>query len=419
MGIVSISFRGSPCSTVWNVTQIHREGVNFVFALDRMTVRRPGPFVRLFGLLLCVISVIVLSYSVIVALGGGLIAVIIGCVGVAGCVGTLRLSITLMFVGWDTVLDRQARSVTRTAKFIRTIREERFDFDDFDAVEVQVLGSGQPDVAGPVAVVLMGPDMSLDIDDPGSVTSAALLQLLARVAASYDRRGRLALAASLAGFAGWRLRVAPSQFHRSPTPPRRSPNETPMLESGMPALVIPRIPLGMRIAAAVLVVAGTTAIVLIATIMPRNGGLETARNVVGLLALALIPLAGALSLAYRSRVEFDFPSRLMRRTGSFLWTRWDETYKFEQFEAIAVREVKVPMRRTPAQFVFLSGGFYEIGIYDDRSIPDSLLNRRAQHAQADRCRASAGTLAALCGLPMRLVAMDIERAEATTRANEI
>ena len=70
-------------------------------------------------------------------------------------------------------------------------------------------------------------------------------------------------------------------------------------------LAFPRIPLGMLIAALVTVVAGTLAIVLIATITPLGGGLQAARYVVGLLALALSPLAWALSRAYRSRVEID------------------------------------------------------------------------------------------------------------------
>jgi len=359
--------------------------------------------VRLLGVGLAFLGLIVLANSVILVLGGGLVPAVAGGLGIAGWVYSLKLDILLILLRWETVVDRQSRTVTVRARLVRTLREKRYRFEDFEAVEVRRLGGGQPDAPGTFAVLLVGPDAIVDVDDPGEVPSAALFQLIARVSAFQDRSGRLALAASLAEFTGLKLRDATGLIGPQTFTPRRPAYGTRLLDSGDPSLKISRVPTGARVAALVLLLAGTALMALIAPDALAGGGLRGARSVVGLLAVSVLPALGALGLAYRSSVLIDFPSRLVRRRGSFLGSRWDESYPLDQFEAVLVREVNVPLQRSPYRSVDLSGGRYELTLYDDRAVPRSLRTRETGLDRGQRCLASAETLAALCGLPVRVV----------------
>ncbi len=377
--------------------------------LDVVRVRRPEPPARLFGVLLFLMELLVLAKLVIFVLGGGLIPAIVGGLGIAGSAGIFRLAIPLILVRWETVVDRRSRTVTSKARLIRTLGESHYPFTDFEAVELRLLGGGPQDPNGVFAVVLVGPNVALDVDVPGPVPTAQLFHFLARLSAAFDRLGRWSLAVSLAEFTGLKFRDTTGRHHRSTSGPRRPPSEVRLLDSGNPVLKIVRVPLGARAAALVLLIAGTLFMALMAHSAwtePLGGGLGAARSVVDLLIMSVIPLAGALMLAYRSGVEIDFPSRSVRRRGSFLGSHWDETYSLDRFDAVFVREARIPFQKSAYRSVGLSGGPYEFVLYDDRSTPRELRTRGGKLSRADRCLASAETLSALCGLPMRVVKAD-------------
>lgn len=377
--------------------------------LHLLNVRRPTLPVRLLGVGALLGGIIVFAHSLILVLGGGLVAALVGCCGIAGSAFCLRPALLLILLRWETVVDWRSETVTRRARLNGTITENRHPFSDFQAIELRRLGGGQPDSPSPFAIVLVGPDAILDIDDPGPVPSAALFRLLARVAAYYDGPGRAALAGALVEFTGLKLRDC-TGWADHPTSARRPPYATDRLSSVDPVLAIQRVPRGARVASLALVVAGTVAIVLGLQAMPVGGGLLAAKATVDLVAMAVLPLAGALALSYRSRVVIDFPSRLVRRQGSFLGSRWDESYAFDQFEAVVVREARIRPRGATYRSVGLSAGRFEITMYDDRGVPQTLRGRVAGQDRGGRCLASAEALAALCGLPVRVIGPGDERA---------
>ncbi len=377
--------------------------------LDRLCVRRPAPAVRLVGVGLLLASLIVLAHCLILVLDSGPVLAIAGWCGIVGSAFSLRLAALLVLLRWETVLDRRSRTVTRRSRLIATIAEKSHGFSDFQAIELRRFKGTQPDLPSPFAIVLVGPDATLDIDDPGPVPSAALFWLLARLAACYDSPGRAALASALVEFTGLKLRDCTGWADR-PTSADRPPYAVEWLSSVDPVLEIQRVPRGARVAALALVCAGTAAIFLGVQAMPVGKGLPAARATVDLVAMAVLPLAGALALSYRSRVVIDFPSRLVRRQGSFLGSRWDESYDFDQFEAVFVRELKIRPRGSTYRSVGLSGGRFEITLYDDRGVPRTFSGRVAGQDRGERCLATAEALAALCGLPIRVIGPKDERA---------
>jgi hypothetical protein len=159
------------------------------------------------------------------------------------------------------------------------------------------------------------------------------------------------------------------------------------------------------------VIDGSIAVLLLAAVLPTLPTFYLAECLAGLLVVSLLPLGGAVGLSYRTLTVIDFPNRQLRRTRSFLKSRSEESYPLDRFEEVIVRELKIPLRKSPRRTVELSEGRFNLVLYEVGGVPRSLelatsqsLGVRAEGLdRSGRCLASAETLADLLGLPMRVV----------------
>jgi hypothetical protein len=380
---------------------------------DVLRVRHPSLFIRLLCVSMGVIGLSLLVANVLEIVEGHWSAAIFGGLGIVGALVILRPTLPMLLVGWETVIDRRSRTVTRRVRLAWKVREDRHSFDAFKAVVLHrtwTLGKANRS-AGLLAVSLIGPGLRLDLDDPGALPFAKWTREIGRLSSLIDPKRCIGLAASVAERTGLRLRDISGQ-ERPVNPPRARPAFGAWsLDLVDPVLEIERVPRGVRVMLWVLLVTTVLFGLLMVSSNNLGEGLKGVTAVLKLLPLGLLPLAAGFGLSYRSRVTIDFPNRLVRRQGRFAGSRWDESFALDRFAEVIVREIKVPFSKSPVRTVELFEGRFTIALFDVKTLPRSLelAAVRSLGAEGDgldkngRLVASAETLARLCGLPIRIV----------------